>query len=1199
MQAFKIDEIGKITEDFIRKNKHLAFSPNILETDARHILIKAENLFSALYCLITNDVHLIRKWTELQRRLYQETENKFNQYLIYVIPESVVKDNDLYQELSIAEHNEFFFRKVFIDIPRDYNRKIVEGSLRRRIPIWMAEREKTLHEYVPSIEELIPDTHLRRLLLSRTAPTIVQELGKNNQFKWLFSDKPYSASKSIDVMDSLSTIDLKGKSIRIESLELENFRCFKHILLNLDANVVVIFGKNGKGKTTIVDALEFALFNKIERLEYDPDIVARRKSKFHALINSELNEPQEARISITGASSSTQFKITTKILTDKCINLVDGKQATSKDVISLLTQNEELTKKKEYLDILLHTHFLGQHSIRHFIYGSGKKSEDVTKDRYDLLSEMFGLGKIEFLRKRVEKVCNEIMRDKITASEHVINQFKSTLRSIQQKYGPKVQSQLKSKGYEIETKSAINLYRHLLDELKKEPHFSLGQDVVNCKLPAANFIGACQSIANKLDQELKKIKVREADIDKLSKLQVKLETVFQNANIKLEVDNPTDFPKKVRAFLREVTKDLEDHRHTLRLTSSKINELKNIQGILKEFQSRFIEYQSLKSSERTLLQQVEDLRKANTKLVQDRLQIEHKLQEAKKTKRNLEFDIENLQRRLSSISHLKEKHIDLETKRTRLEENQSKIAEIKRLLLESDIKTKYKPAVQLSHLKIDSIQKFLEGEDYFLSNNHYSCPCCGSNYENKRDLNDRIAIQTIQGRYKDALISFLTIVGSSYQKSGAKAIRTLLDMKQNERNKLEKENAVILGEIKEYENLIFKVSGKKKISEVDLLVLHNEAQSDLGVKKELLSKNDVDPLQIQLQRINQEISALKIASYEKGYKEIKDRLIVLTKGVNNILSEKEFASLTIVEDRIAQCTADLTKYTQQLTNLAKEIDEKSSFYDRFNELTADLAEIESILNKYKLTDLSINESYKERAGGITQRRYFEMTERANDLAILFGLIGTQEESERIQIHMKKEEAKKTEWTHCYDRLRKLNEHLSKDSYAGLEKNLEQYSPLINEVYKKFIRHELFSEVQLKPQATKGRRKRSLYIHLKNYTGGVDFTPASFLSEAQLNILALSIFLTRVIYQNMSVLQTVLIDDPIQQMDDMNATSFIDIILGLSQSGKQLVITTCNAEFFELICQKMSQVGTPNEKKFLAIDIESLLNNRNELMQLQN
>jgi ABC-type ATPase involved in cell division len=75
---------------------------------------------------------------------------------------------------------------------------------------------------------------------------------------------------------------------------------------------------------------------------------------------------------------------------------------------------------------------------------------------------------------------------------------------------------------------------------------------------------------------------------------------------------------------------------------------------------------------------------------------------------------------------------------------------------------------------------------------------------------------------------------------------------------------------------------------------------------------------------------------------------------------------------------------------------------------------------------------------------------------------------------------------------------------------------------------------------------------------------------------------------MSAFQTVFIDDPIQQMDDMNAMSFIDIIMGLSQAGKQIVITTCHSDFFTLINQKMSQLAVQTGKTFKPIDLQALL-----------
>lgn len=52
------------------------------------------------------------------------------------------------------------------------------------------------------------------------------------------------------------------KNIRIKSLSLENFKTFRGGLFNLDKDIIEINGKNETGKTSLVDAIIWCLFNK-------------------------------------------------------------------------------------------------------------------------------------------------------------------------------------------------------------------------------------------------------------------------------------------------------------------------------------------------------------------------------------------------------------------------------------------------------------------------------------------------------------------------------------------------------------------------------------------------------------------------------------------------------------------------------------------------------------------------------------------------------------------------------------------------------------------------------------------------------------------------------------------------------------------------------------------------------------------------
>ena len=60
---------------------------------------------------------------------------------------------------------------------------------------------------------------------------------------------------------------------RISKVQLSNFRCFADETIDLSTDIVAIYGRNGVGKTTIYDAIEFALFGSIFRLrDFDADV---------------------------------------------------------------------------------------------------------------------------------------------------------------------------------------------------------------------------------------------------------------------------------------------------------------------------------------------------------------------------------------------------------------------------------------------------------------------------------------------------------------------------------------------------------------------------------------------------------------------------------------------------------------------------------------------------------------------------------------------------------------------------------------------------------------------------------------------------------------------------------------------------------------------------------------------------------------
>ncbi|MCQ6276397.1 SMC family ATPase [Bacillus sp. V3B] len=91
------------------------------------------------------------------------------------------------------------------------------------------------------------------------------------------------------------------------------------------------------------------------------------------------------------------------------------------------------------------------------------------------------------------------------------------------------------------------------------------------------------------------------------------------------------------------------------------------------------------------------------------------------------------------------------------------------------------------------------------------------------------------------------------------------------------------------------------------------------------------------------------------------------------------------------------------------------------------------------------------------------------------------------------------------------------------------------------------------------------------------TPKNVLSSGQLNVLAISIFLAMNDSQKIHELDFIAIDDPIQNMDDINQFSICDV---LGSINKQLIFSTHNFEFLKLFIKK-------NEYKKDAIQVYNL------------
>src|SRR5690606_8182056 len=105
------------------------------------------------------------------------------------------------------------------------------------------------------------------------------------------------------------------KSLQLSTIYLKDFRCFNQITINLDSPVVLIYGSNGTGKTSLLEALYYACYLRSFRTNNARDLITLNKSSFFIKLvvhDNSLNNSIDHTINIGFADNKRLVKINDK-----------------------------------------------------------------------------------------------------------------------------------------------------------------------------------------------------------------------------------------------------------------------------------------------------------------------------------------------------------------------------------------------------------------------------------------------------------------------------------------------------------------------------------------------------------------------------------------------------------------------------------------------------------------------------------------------------------------------------------------------------------------------------------------------------------------------------------------------------------------------------------------------------------------------
>ncbi|MCM3024413.1 AAA family ATPase [Heyndrickxia ginsengihumi] len=948
----------------------------------------------------------------------------------------------------------------------------------------------------------------------------------------------------------------------INKLILQDFRAFKgyHEFDFTDKKIVVIDGPNGHGKSTIFDAINWVLLGKLNR--YTGSIEHKRfnyivnyHAKLHGLYTTFV---QVILMDDNGKSISIKREI--KYNSPEKV-YIDGEAIAyneiSRKIAKVLVGNKNIDIAEEENDVDLaalvsSTQILSQEDLDEFVRGN-KPGE-----RYKKLEKILGFKKygedFKGFLNTTKSVVNKLLQElkekeqKVVNKKNIIEARYAEKKQLYENSGGITEDQLLEKIYDIDNKNnVINITKGIeLSSIKKINDLTLEKlnnskdsfyimmksvEDIRSELKAKGLTSATANLndlilkrkllnkkiqvhKNKINEKEILINRAKERISKLGEIEIKRNRINQN---NLEID-------KLEKELRELVTSIEY------LSNNSDVEAVQEKETFEEFQKKYI----------------------NRKNQLDDLNIWLKINKNDQT-------ILNLQSNMNEIDKLVEQ--DIRVLETILHEKinyEKKIDEISRTI-------EYEEDSQLNQFIYDI-------QNHILNSDHSSdCPVCGTDFTNlNKSLKEQVKEKLNKSKKElDELQQSKLQLVNSFNELESKSISLTNNIKKNEEKiqsikqqigQLNTKNINFKSEIREYHTNDGFNNNQRNI-EIISSFLKDYENIFTNISIIINKKNQINILE---QRLTHKKNERK-----NNFNSIPSRYSIYIE------------SITGISNKIQMFNNYIDLIVEENKNTKKDLDNLILEYDNCKRKEADIVGLSQkyqneFCDSYCILDIgTILTSIEDRYTGI--KILIQDIEK-----VIYAIYSYLNESEFTKLISEKEK--------ITFELDELNKSIEKNSMileqveeflkghksvqtSLLNQYLEEQSKNINFYFKQISPHAFYKNVKL--VAAKGE----LYILLMEDGYEIpnfeiedlrnEVNASLTFSAAQSTILALSIFLSLNLSHNWSDLEILGIDDPFQNLDDVNIYSFVDVISTLiNQKRKQVFLSTHNNDFSKLISSKL-------------------------------
>lgn len=941
-------------------------------------------------------------------------------------------------------------------------------------------------------------------------------------------------------------IIMKNNNYIIKHLEVEGFRIYSdktHI--NFPTNLTVVYGRNGRGKTTLQDAISWLFNNDIIRYsDYSSEWKRSKKTHIRSLL-----KPQIA----SKVKIDFQNKVTQEI---KSITRFENKiEYSNKELKNWIEDNP--------IKDLLWTHSLSQAKLQELAVAKGS-------ERLEYLAPLLDLSETD---KMVQDVSNTIRQ--LTSRK---NEKKVVLENIKEVY---IEDFLSKINFQIQ--GLMSEYRQIVDKGNETdlPYINNGsnKELEDLSKSIEHLLYYLSKIKSESNLEFRSLKEKYPElVVKENDQEFRLKSLFFDQEGKNRAKDKYNKAKYLLNTLEEKIKILK-------------SDIKNIQELGSEGEYLSIEIQKLREEESILLEVKNNNDNIKVLLEEKNNEVNNfqkSIYEFNSRKAELDYQREIIEKNLSRYKEIKRTEKELEKKEIELRSLINKNFRSSQMSLEN-LNQKL-TSLDKNTSNIIGQQSLVDNAiDTLINRVHDNyCPMCGLEHKSKDEL-----ISSINKKQEQWRKSFIEMTNRTRE--------LMEEIKERQRNEFEQE--VNQRRLREIENKTKNIHHELSYMKRELLTLNLEIDDDhfnASVLIDLLRFNE-ESIRLLLERKHQ--FELKLQTNIQLRDKYQNELSIwqikvhdVTEKISDLYKKKEIIDLEINEIVKKYNYSYSTGLT--LNELKKELNKS---LERINQYYKEEMELRSELREYELNYAKVlylkNESIdalisnfnvlkdqiiqlKENIYSISTKQKIELEVRELDNQITL--------LKKEKVHLREIQRQETNRA-----IGKLSKRIS--SIYDILSASSPWKSILPEAIVPNNREK--TNLIFRPIPNLPKNKIKSYIEDTNANSTFAF------SGGQLSLLGLSIFLAQVADQkNLSIqdgpeLNTLILDDPIQMLDTLRDDALISLLCDIARD-RQVIISTSDINFANKLILASRPLWEQEKESCGVLYYESLDENGPKIQEIQ-